>query len=125
MWCGGLTELLKITAQCNAYDVPVVCHASGPYSYHFAFSQNNTPFHEYLANSPDGHSVQPVFGDLFSNEYIPKEGYIDIGQLDAPGFGLKVNPATQLIPAETFLKPNPQKALRWRDIKNQQTKARL
>ena len=28
MWCGGLTELLKISAQAAAYDVSTVCHAS-------------------------------------------------------------------------------------------------
>ena len=116
---------MKITSQCNAYDIPVVCHASGPYSYHFAFSQNNTPFHEYLANSPDGHSVLPVFGDLFSNEYVPEKGYIDISQLDAPGFGLEVNPAVRLIPAEKVLKPDPQKALTWKEIEQERVKSKL
>ena len=123
MWVGGLTELLKVTAQAKAYDVPVVCHASGPYSYHFAFSQNNTPFHEYLANSPDGHSVQPVFGGLFTNEPIPDKGYLDISVLDKPGFGLEVNPECLLIPANTFLNPSPQKALTWKEIEAEKTKS--
>jgi L-rhamnonate dehydratase len=71
MWVGGLTELLKISAMAAAYDIPVVPHASGPYSYHFVVSQTNCPFQEYLANSADGKSVLPVFGNLFSNEPIP------------------------------------------------------
>ena len=40
MWVGGLTELLKIAAHAAAYDIPVVPHGSGPYSYQFiAMSQ--------------------------------------------------------------------------------------
>jgi hypothetical protein len=31
---GGLTELLKVSAMAAAYDIPVVPHGSGPYSYH-------------------------------------------------------------------------------------------
>jgi L-alanine-DL-glutamate epimerase-like enolase superfamily enzyme len=33
MWVGGMTELLKVSAMAAAYDLPVVPHASGPYSY--------------------------------------------------------------------------------------------
>ncbi|RWA03024.1 hypothetical protein EKO27_g12081, partial [Xylaria grammica] len=76
MWLGGLTELLKVSAMAAAYDIPVVPHASGSYSYHFVISQPNTPFQEYLANSPDGKSVLPVFGDLFLDEPIPTQGYL-------------------------------------------------
>jgi L-alanine-DL-glutamate epimerase-like enolase superfamily enzyme len=90
MWVGGLTELLKITAHAGAYDIPVVPHGSGPYSYHFVISQTNTPFCEYIANSPDGLSIQPVFGKLFLNEPVPLNGRLAIS--DAPGFGLELNP---------------------------------
>ncbi len=111
MWVGGLTELLKISAMASAYDIPVIPHASGPYSYHFVVSQSNSPFQEYLANSPDGKSVLPVFGNLFVNEPIPTKGYLNVSQLDKPGFGLEVNPAARLIPANQILNPAPQKAL--------------
>lgn len=111
MWVGGLTELLKISALAAAYDIPVVPHASGPYSYHFVVSQPNTPFQEYLANSPDGKSVEPVFGNLFLNEPIPTKGYLEISALDKPGFGLELNPAAPLIPAASILTPAPQKGL--------------
>ncbi|KAJ5677291.1 enolase C-terminal domain-like protein [Penicillium maclennaniae] len=100
MWLGGMTELLKVSALAAAYDVPVVPHASGPYSYHFVVSQSNCPFQEYLANSPDGKTVLPVFGDLFLNEPIPTNGYLDVAILDKPGF------------ASALLTPAPQKALR-------------
>ncbi|KAL2172353.1 hypothetical protein VTG60DRAFT_6192 [Thermothelomyces hinnuleus] len=107
MWLGGMTELLKMAAMAAAYDIPVVPHASGPYSYHFVISQPNTPFQEYLANSPDGKSVLPVFGDLFVDEPIPTKGYLTVAELDKPGFGLTLNPAarSKLIPATYLLTP--------------------
>ncbi|PNS17301.1 L-galactonate dehydratase [Sphaceloma murrayae] len=111
MWLGGLTELLKVAAMAAAYDIPVVPHASGPYSYHFVVSQSNSPFQEYLANSPDGKSVLPVFGNLFTNEPIPEKGYLDVSVLDKPGFGLDLNPAAPLIDSKLIFNPNPQKAL--------------
>lgn len=112
MWLGGMTELLKVAAMAAAYDIPVVPHASGPYSYHFVISQPNTPFQEYLANSPDGKSVLPVFGDLFIDEPIPTKGYLHASDLDKPGFGLTVNPAvrSRLIPS-TYLLTLPTKSL--------------
>ena len=104
-----MTELLKVAAMAAAYDIPVVPHASGPYSYHFVISQPNTPFQEYLANSPDGKSVLPVFGDLFIDEPIPTKGYLTTADLDKPGFGLTINPAVRakLIPASNLLTPTP------------------
>ncbi|GAB7355168.1 hypothetical protein MBLNU459_g5735t1 [Dothideomycetes sp. NU459] len=111
MWLGGLTELLKVTGHAAAYDIPVVPHASGPYSYHFVVSQANCPFQEYLANSPDGKSVLPVFGNLFINEPIPHKGYLDVSVLDKPGFGLELNPSAPLIDAARILNPAPLKAL--------------
>ncbi|EFY96343.1 Mandelate racemase/muconate lactonizing enzyme [Metarhizium robertsii ARSEF 23] len=109
MWLGGMTELLRVAAMAAAYDTPVVPHASGPYSYHFVISQPNTPFQEYLANSPDGRSVLPVFGDLFVDEPIPTRGYLTAADLDKPGFGLTINPAARakLIPARNLLAPTP------------------
>jgi UDP-N-acetylglucosamine/UDP-N-acetylgalactosamine diphosphorylase len=112
MWCGGLTELLKISALAASYDVPVVCHASGPYSYHFIVSQPNSPFQEYLANSPDGRSVLPVFGELFTNEVLPINGKLDVSLLDRPGFGLELNPSTRLIDARNLFNPTPMKSLK-------------
>ncbi|KAK5109939.1 hypothetical protein LTR62_006428 [Meristemomyces frigidus] len=111
MWLGGLTELLKVSAMAAAYDIPVVPHASGPYSYHYVVSQANCPFQEYLANSPDGKSVLPVFGNLFLNEPIPTKGYLDVSELDRPGFGLELNPAAPLIDAAGILNPAPARSL--------------
>jgi len=114
MWLGGMTELLKVAAMAAAYDIPVVPHASGPYSYHFVISQPNTPFQEYLANSPDGKSVLPVFGDLFTDEPIPTKGFLTAQDLDKPGFGLTLNPVARakLIPSAYLLSPPPTNGLR-------------
>ncbi|PHH67403.1 hypothetical protein CDD81_11 [Ophiocordyceps australis] len=113
MWLGGLTELLKVSAMAAAYDVPVVPHASGPYSYHFVVSQPNAPFQEYLANSADGRSVLPVFGDLFVDEPVPVGGVLETKALDKPGFGLTISPSarSKLVPFSKLFAPLPGRAL--------------
>jgi L-rhamnonate dehydratase len=88
MWVGGMTELLRIAAHASAYDIPVVPHGSGPYSYHFIASQTQAPLCEYVAASPDGRSIRPVFGDLFTGEPLPENGRLKIP--DAPGFGMEI-----------------------------------
>lgn len=89
MWVGGLTELLKIAAHASAYDIPVVPHGSGPYSYHFIASQTGPAFCEYVAASPDGRSITPVFGDLFDGEQMPENGKLKPSE--APGFGMTIS----------------------------------
>lgn len=89
MWCGGLTELLRISAMAAAYDIPVVPHGSGAYSYHFVVTQPHCPFCEYLNTSTDCLSFPPVFGNMFENEILPKNGKIKL--TDDPGWGLKLN----------------------------------
>ena len=86
MWVGGLTELLRISAHAAAYDLPVIPHGSGPYSYHFVASQPHIFDCEYVAASSDGRSVVPVFGDLFDHEPLPTSGKITLS--DTPGFGM-------------------------------------
>jgi len=86
MWVGGMTELLRIAAHASAYDIPVVPHGSGPYSYHFVASQPGPAFCEYVAASPDGRTIHPVFGDLFEGEQVPENGRLRLSR--APGFGM-------------------------------------
>lgn len=124
MWVGGLTELLKVTAMAAAYDIPVVPHASGPYSYHYVVSQSNCPFQEYLANSPDGKSVMPVFGDMFVDEPVPSGGKLDVSILDKPGFGLTLNPKARLIDAKKYLTPGPERLLEMRQQTEEERRQR-
>ncbi len=88
MWVGGLTALLQISAQASAYDLPIIPHGSGPYSYHFIASQPNPPLCEYVAASPDGRSIRPVFGKLFTGEDLPTNGRLSVSS--APGFGMEI-----------------------------------
>lgn len=95
MWVGGLTELLKIAAHASAYDIPVIPHGSGPYSYHFIASQTGSPLCEYVAASPDGRSITPVFGKLFDGEGMPENGKLRISS--APGFGMQLADRAALV----------------------------
>jgi L-rhamnonate dehydratase len=88
MWMGGLTEALRVSAMAAAYDIPVVPHASGAYSYHFVHSQPHIPFCEYVNASPAGDVIEPTFGALFDGDDVPANGHITPS--DRPGFGLKL-----------------------------------
>jgi L-rhamnonate dehydratase len=91
MWVGGLTETLRIAAMAGAYDIPVVPHGSGAYSYHFVMSQPQIPFCEYVNTSSAGDNVSPVFGSMFTNEILPVNGQISLSE--APGWGLTLDRA--------------------------------
>ncbi len=95
MWVGGLTELLRIAAHASAYDQLIVPHGSGPYSYHFIASQTAPAFCEYVAASPDGRTIHPVFGELFEGEVVPENGKIRLGS--APGFGMTIRSHETLV----------------------------
>jgi len=88
MWMGGLTEALRISAMAAAYDIPVVPHASGAYSYHFVHSQPHIPFCEYVNASANGDAIMPTFGTLFEGDDVPADGKITPS--DRPGFGLRL-----------------------------------
>lgn len=98
MWVGGLTELLKIAAHASAYDIPVVPHGSGPYSYQFIASQTGPALCEYVAASADGQSISPVFGALFEGEQVPQNGRLKLN--DAPGFGMALADRGSLVPLD-------------------------
>jgi L-rhamnonate dehydratase len=86
MWVGGLTETLRIAAHASAYDIPIVPHGSGPYSYHFIASRTEPAFCEYVAASADGRSIRPVFGTLFEGEPVPENGRMRVPE--TAGFGM-------------------------------------
>ena len=96
MWVGGMTELLRIAAHASAYDIPVVPHGSGPYSYHFIASQTGAAFCEYVAASPDGRSIQPVFGDLFVGE-AAAAATASSSSATRPGFGMELRDRAMLV----------------------------
>ncbi len=88
-WCGGLTELLRISAMADSYDVLTVPHASSVYSYNFVITRQNSPFAEFLMMAPDAASVAPMFHPLLIGEPVPQNGRLKLS--DKPGFGVELN----------------------------------
>jgi L-rhamnonate dehydratase len=89
-WCGGLTELLKISALADAHNALVVPHGSSVYSYHFVVTRHNSPFAEFLMMSPGADVVQPMFHPQLLDEPVPVNGRMKVP--DRPGFGVRLNP---------------------------------
>lgn len=89
-WCGGLTELLKISALADARGALVVPHGSSVYSYHFVLTRHNSPFAEFLMMSPRADEVVPMFTPLLLDEPVPVDGRLKLP--DRPGFGVRLNP---------------------------------
>lgn len=93
-WCGGITELIKISAMADAYGVPVVPHGSSVYSYHFVVTRHNSPFSEFLMMAPQADEVVPMFHPLLVGEPVPVNGRMVVP--DTPGFGVELNPEIAL-----------------------------
>jgi L-rhamnonate dehydratase len=91
-WCGGLTELIKISALADAHNAMVVPHGSSVYSYHFVITRHNSPFAEFLMMAPQADKVVPMFNPLLLDEPVPVNGRIKASALDQPGFGVRLNP---------------------------------
>ncbi|MBV8818180.1 MAG: L-rhamnonate dehydratase, partial [Acidobacteriaceae bacterium] len=89
-WCGGITELLKISALADAHGALLAPHGSSVYSYHFVITRHNSPFTEFLMMAPAADQIVPMFHPLLLDEPIPVDGRIRLS--DAPGFGVRLNP---------------------------------
>ncbi len=88
-WCGGLTEVRKIAAMAAAYDILVVPHGSSIFSYHFVLASTSSPFAEFLVMSKGADRIVPMFGELFVDEPVPVNGYLEL--TDKPGWGVELN----------------------------------
>lgn len=95
-WCGGLTELLKISALADAHSVLVIPHGSSVYSYHFVATRHNSPFAEFLMMAPRADRVQPMFAPQLLGEPVPENGRLRVSVLDKPGFGVELNREIEL-----------------------------
>ncbi len=93
-WCGGITELLKISAYADAHSVMVVPHGSSVYSYHFVVTRQNSPFSEFLMMAPQADRVVPMFSPQLLDEPVPVGGRLKVP--DRPGFGVRLNPEVAL-----------------------------
>ncbi len=95
-WCGGLTELLKISALADAHGAWTIPHGSSVYSYHFVITRTMSPFAEFLMMAPQADRVVPMFSPLLTDEPIPENGRLRLP--DRPGFGVGLN-RSQLVAA--------------------------
>ncbi|PTL90641.1 L-rhamnonate dehydratase [Halomonas litopenaei] len=95
-WCGGVTELIKISALADAHNKLVVPHGSSVYSYHFVITRHNSPFAEFLMMAPKADEVVPMFHPLLLDEPVPSHGRMSVSALDKPGFGVRLNPECEL-----------------------------
>ncbi|MHC1765437.1 MAG: L-rhamnonate dehydratase [Verrucomicrobiia bacterium] len=93
-WCGGITELIKISALAESHSKLVVPHGSSVYSYHFVITRHNSPFAEFLMMAPAADRVVPMFTPLLLDEPIPVNGRLRLP--DTPGFGVRLNPECAL-----------------------------
>jgi L-rhamnonate dehydratase len=91
-WCGGITELIKISAYADAHGALVIPHGSGVYSYHFVATRHNSPFTEMIMMAPLADKVLPAFGGLLLDEPVPHNGRLKVSDLEKPGFGVELNP---------------------------------
>lgn len=92
-WCGGITELTKISALADAHGALVVPHGSSVYSYHFVVTRTNSPFTEFLMMHPTAEEIVPMFSPLLLGEPVPLNGRLVVPE--TPGFGVKLNPAVE------------------------------
>ncbi len=93
-WCGGLTELLKISALADAHGALVVPHGSSVYSYHFVVTRTNSPFAEFLMMHESAEEVVPMFSPLLLDEPVPVGGRLRVPE--TPGFGVRLNPEVEM-----------------------------
>ena len=93
-WCGGITELLKISALADAHNVLVIPHGSSVYSYHFVLTRHNSPFTEFIMMAPQADRIVPMFHPLLLDEPLPVGGRLKVPE--RPGFGVRLNPECKL-----------------------------
>jgi L-rhamnonate dehydratase len=93
-WCGGMSELMKISALADACGVMVVPHGSSVYAYHFSITRHNSPFAEFLMMAPGADKITPMFSPLLLDEPVPLDGRMKLP--DTPGFGVRLNPQCHL-----------------------------
>jgi len=82
---GGITAAQKITALCEAHDVPVIPHAGQMHNYHITMSSYAAPLAEYFPKVPVEVGNE-LFWYIFDGEPVAENGFINLS--DAPGFGL-------------------------------------
>jgi L-rhamnonate dehydratase len=89
-WCGGMSELRKIGALADAFDIPVIPHNGGANgAVHWSISHVNAPWSELFMPAPGG--PKQVY-DMFEQEHEVTRGPEGIYQHPSrtPGWGWDV-----------------------------------
>eukprot|EP00298_Acanthocystis_sp_HF-20_P005359 c15554_g1_i1.p1 GENE.c15554_g1_i1~~c15554_g1_i1.p1 ORF type:complete len:455 (+),score=188.75 c15554_g1_i1:74-1438(+) len=116
-WVGGITEARRVCALASAYNVQVIPHGSSVFSYHLQFAFANCPMAEYLVLSPQADKIVPLFGNVFTDEPLPHNGYINLDP-HKPGFGVTLNRAELQMRRPYPLQTHPGYPLRSQVIKS-------
>jgi L-rhamnonate dehydratase len=90
-WCGGVTELIKISALADAHNKLLIPHGSSVYAYHFVATRHNSPFAEFLMMHHDASKIVPMFAPQLVGEPVPVNGRLRVSELDKPGFSVELN----------------------------------
>jgi L-rhamnonate dehydratase len=97
MWCGGLSELVRIGELAREHGVLLVPHGSTAYSAHYLLTRPDVPFGEFIVLEPEAAEPAPTYGGLFVDEPLPIHGELQVSQLERPGFGLTLDPELELV----------------------------
>ena len=86
-WCGGISEMMKISALCSTHDLILIPHAGAMHSgVHFSFSQSpaHTPLVEYLVK------WMPIMQYFIKDPIIPVKGFINVPEKSI-GLGITID----------------------------------
>lgn len=92
-WCGGLTELRRISEVAREHGVRLIPHTGGHHAYHFVATRPEPPLAEFGIFAGDCSGLVPQH-PLFTGEILPVDGTVTLS--DAPGFGLDLDPSVKL-----------------------------
>ena len=89
MWCGGLSEALKIYTIGEAAGIITIPHAAvaTPWGQHFAISMPESPMAEFWMGSDPGVPLEEVWP--IPGLAVPENGHIRPS--DAPGWGMEID----------------------------------
>ncbi|HIG08501.1 MAG TPA: mandelate racemase/muconate lactonizing protein [Alphaproteobacteria bacterium] len=94
-WCGGISEMMKISALCSTHDLILIPHAGAMHSgVHFSFSQSpaHTPLIEYLVK------WMPIMQFFVKEPVAPNQGFINVPEKSI-GLGVEID-STKIISQE-------------------------
>ncbi len=94
-WCGGISEMMKISALCSTHDLILIPHAGAMHSgVHFSFSQSpaHTPLIEYLVK------WMPIMQFFAKEPIVPNQGFINVPEKSI-GLGVEID-STKIISQE-------------------------